>query len=81
VPEVTWVVPQPVFELHCTVPVTTCDRTFPLRLIAPYWPGIVAVNVSDCPCADGFWLEPTVIVPEPAWVIEKFPLCVLFEPV
>ena len=81
VPEVTGVVPQPVFELQVTVPVTTCERTFPLRLIAPYWPGIVAVNVTDCPYADGFWLELTVIVPEPAWAIAKFPLCGLIEPV
>jgi hypothetical protein len=49
-PGVTGVVPQPVFALHATVPVTTCDFT-PLRVFRPFTlpfsPLIDAVNVTD----------------------------------
>jgi hypothetical protein len=52
VPEVTEVVPQPVFALHVTVPVTTCGRPAVrlLRFFAlPNASLIVAVKVTDCP--------------------------------
>ena len=70
VPDVTGVVPHPVFALHVTVPVTSSGlmpflpglRPF----TSPYSPGMVAVNVTDCPYVDGFKLEPTVMVPAPA---------------
>jgi hypothetical protein len=47
-PEVTVVVPQPVSELQETVPVTASEW-IPFFLISPYWPLIVAVNVTDWP--------------------------------
>jgi hypothetical protein len=43
VPEVTGVVPQPVFELQVTLPVTVMGL---LPFTCPYWPGIVAVKVT-----------------------------------
>jgi hypothetical protein len=52
VPEVIEVVPQPVFALHVTVPVTTCGRTA-LRVLRfftfPKASLIVAVKVTGCP--------------------------------
>jgi hypothetical protein len=76
-PEVTVVVPQPVFELHATVPLTSCGLTRPLS--CPYWPLTVAVNVTDCPETAGFWLEVSVVL-ELAALMLKFPLCVLLDP-
>jgi hypothetical protein len=46
VPEVTAVVPQPVFVLHVTVPVTASEWMPFDFLINPYWPEIVAVKVT-----------------------------------
>ena len=52
----------------------------PLRpLTSPYSPSMVAVNVTDWPTSDGFWLEPTDVV-EVACVMLKLLLCVLLEP-
>jgi hypothetical protein len=53
-PADTAVVPHPVFELHATVPVgvPTPGATT----------ATVAVKVMDWPAAEGFRLEPTVVV-------------------
>jgi hypothetical protein len=40
---------------------------------------MVAVNVTDCPTVDGFWLEPTD-VEEVACVMLKLLVCELLEP-
>ena len=81
-PVVTAVVPQPVFELHATVPLTSwaCPatnprpRTAPLRpFTSPYCPLIVAVNVTGCPYVDGFVPEVTVVV-DVADVMIKLPV-------
>ena len=60
-PAVTLLVPQPVFELHVTVPVTVCELTPECPLISPYCPLIVAVNVTDCPKTEGFKPEVTTV--------------------
>jgi hypothetical protein len=56
-------VPQPVFELHATVPVTT----FGLRVVRPFTSPvslvIVAVNVTDWPWIDGLELDETATLP------------------
>jgi hypothetical protein len=62
VPDVTFVVPQFVFELQLTVPVTSCDFTPFLRVARPYCPLIVAVNVTDCPYVVGLPLETTEVL-------------------
>jgi hypothetical protein len=41
----------------------------------------VAVKVTAVPSFDGFWLELTVMLPEPACVTAKLPVCELLEPV
>ena len=56
--DVTAVVPQPVFALHATVPVTSSGflplALAPLRPLSRlYSPLIVAVNVTDCPKIEG----------------------------
>jgi hypothetical protein len=50
-PVVTGVVPQPVFALHVTVPLTSWGFPFPFRPLrtSPFSPLIVAVNVTGCP--------------------------------
>ena len=61
-PVVTGVVPQPVFALHVTVPVTSSAfGPFGRPFNSPYSPLIVAVNVTDCPYADGLPLEVTTV--------------------
>ena len=90
-PVVTEVVPQPVFVLHVTDPLTSCARPLlarpvnarrsiaPLRpFTSPYWPSIVAVNVTDVPYVDGFALEATAVL-EVACVMLKLLLCELLE--
>jgi hypothetical protein len=59
-PDVTFVVPQPVFELHATVPVTF-GACLPAPFISPYSPLIVAVSVTDCPKTEGFRLDVTTV--------------------
>jgi hypothetical protein len=52
-PDVTDVVPQPVFELHDTDPVTSSEwMPRDARFSNPYSPLMVAVNVTDCPYTD-----------------------------
>jgi hypothetical protein len=58
-PDVTVVVPQLVFVLQATVPLTSFGFACPLT--SPYWPLIVAVNVTLCPNVDGFRLEVTTV--------------------
>jgi hypothetical protein len=58
-PDVTVVVPQPVFVLHVTFPVTSFGFACPLT--SPYWPLIVAVNVTLCPNVDEFRLDVTTV--------------------
>jgi hypothetical protein len=64
-PEVTEVVPQPVFVLHVTDPLTSSARTpsecTPPFLIKPNCPEIVAVNVTDWPYTDGSVPEVTTV--------------------
>jgi len=63
VPDVTAVVPQPVFPLHVTVPETFCGFACPLRpFTCPYCPLIVAVNVTDWLYTEGFALEATAVL-------------------
>jgi hypothetical protein len=68
VPEVTEVVPQPVFALHATEPFTAseCAPSERIRGLTffskPYCPEIVAVNVTDWPYTDGFVLDVTTVV-------------------
>ncbi len=63
VPDVTVVVPQPVFPLHVTVPVRFCGFACPLRpFTCPYCPLIVAVNVTGWLYTDGFALELTAVL-------------------
>jgi hypothetical protein len=50
------------------------------RTISPYSPSIVAVNVTDSPTTDGFWLEPTDVL-ELACVMLKLLVCGLLDPV
>ena len=60
-PDVTVVVPQPVLALHSTLPLTSSGFAPFLRPFTnPYWPLIVAVNVTDWLNAEGFRLEATV---------------------
>jgi hypothetical protein len=83
-PVVTGVVPQPVFVLHVTVPLTSCGFVPFLpdasRFFAsPYSPSIVAVNVTDCPYWEGFTLEATDVL-EVACVMVKLLVCELLDP-
>jgi hypothetical protein len=50
----------------------------PLRSICPYSPSIVAVNVTDWPTTDGFWLEPTDVL-DVACVMLKLLVSVLLD--
>jgi hypothetical protein len=84
-PEVTVVVPHPVFVLHVTVPVAFCCCTPPLSndvlrpLTSPYSPLIVAVNVTDWPKTEGFRLEVTTVAAV-ACVMLKLFVCGLLDP-
>jgi hypothetical protein len=62
-PLVTFVVPQPVFELHATVPLIACcfARRLTDPFTCPYSPLMVAVNVTDSPNVDGLRLEVTTV--------------------
>ena len=65
-PDVTDVVPQPVFPLHVTVPVTVIGfAPFFRPRTCPFAPLIVAVNVTDSPYVEGFSPEAT-LTPTPA---------------
>jgi hypothetical protein len=79
-PDVTAVVPHPVFELHATVPVTSWPRIpfFP-PLTKLFSPLTAAVNVTDCPKVDGLPLVVTTVV-EVAALMVKLPVCGLVEP-
>ncbi len=81
VPDVTAVVPHPVFALHATFPVTR----FGFLLLAfapprtrPFSPLIVAVNVTDAPKIDGLPLVLTLVL-EVAELMVKLFDCELAE--
>jgi hypothetical protein len=58
-PDVTVDALHPVLVLHVTLPVTFFGFACPLT--SPYWPLIVAVNVTLCPNVDGFRLDVTTV--------------------
>jgi hypothetical protein len=63
-PDVTAVVPQPVFPLHVTVPVTASGFPLAFRPLftSPFCPLLVAVNVTVCPYTSDPRLVATVVV-------------------
>jgi hypothetical protein len=73
-------VPQPVFVLQVTDPLTFCGFApfLPFLLTCPFSASIVAVNVTGEPYADGLLLEATDVVVL-AWLMAKLLPCVLAE--